>query len=242
MLTFTTSSSPSGTVVGPDLVTITVTGIISNVAAATNNQLFTNTLALTYNDDGQPYAFTTAVTGTIREPVLTITKSASPTTNIKAGDEVTYTLFVTHTAASRATAYDVVVQDIIPNVFTYKPSSLQAPGASATFSSSQQISATYASLPLGAGLTITYVVTVDATAEPSSVLTNTAAVSYTSMPGANPDERTGSGVGPNNYVTNTQATVTTSDVGFSKSLVDAAQLYHRRGDHLHTWIYRPDRH
>ena len=220
VLTFTTSSSPSGTVVGPDLVTITITGIISNVAAATNNKTFTNTLNLSYNDDGQPYAVTAAVTGTIREPALTIAKSASPTSNIKAGDEVTYTIFVTHAAASKATAYDVVVQDIIPAVLTYKPSSLQAPGASATFESSQQISATYAALALGAGLTITYVVTVDTNAQPSSALTNTAAVSYTSMPGANPDERTGSGVAPNNYLTNTQATVQTADLSLSKSLVE----------------------
>ena len=109
---------------------------------------------------------------------------------------------------------------MIPNPFTYKDGSLQAPGASATFTSSQLISATYISLPLGTGLTITYVVTVDSIAQPSSLLTNTAVVSHTSLPGASPDERTGSGVGPNNYYTSTQAVVSTADLSVTKVLHD----------------------
>ena len=207
MLTFTTSRSPTGTVLGPDLVTITVTGIISNVAVATNNKIFTNTLSMTYHEDGQPYAFTAVVTGTIREPALTIAKSATPTSNIKAGDEITYTLFVTHAAEARLRPTTWWFQDVIPQSLHLQAGSLQAPGAAATFKSDQLITATYAALSLGSGLIITYVVTVDPIAQPSSVLTNTAVVSHTSLPGANPDERTGSGVAPNNYFTNTQATV-----------------------------------
>ncbi len=171
-------------------------------------------------DDGQFYGYTDTVTGTVKEPVLVITKQASPTSNIKAGDEVTYTLFLTHTAASTATAYDVVLVDAIPDVFTYKTGSLVHPRPDATFFANQVVSATYASLPLGSGVTITYVVIVDAAAEPSSLLTNTVTVTDTSMPGDNPDERTGSGIDPNDYVTSTIETVTTADVGISKSLVD----------------------
>ena len=149
-----------------------------------------------------------------------MTKSATPNSNIKAGDEITYTLLITHTPQSTATAYDLVFQDVIPNPFTYKDGSLQAPGAAATFTSSQLITATYVSLPLGSGLAITYVVTVDSIAQPSSLLTNTAVVSHTSLPGASPNERTGSGVGPNNYYTNTQAVVSTADLSVSKVVLD----------------------
>ncbi len=220
LLVFRPLSGTLGHAQGPDRVVITVTGIISNEIAADNNDIFTNRMDLTYRDDGQFYGYTDTVTGTVKEPVLVITKQASPTSNIKAGDEVTYTLFLTHTAASTATAYDVVLMDAIPDVFTYKTGSLVATGAASTFTADQVVSATYASLPLGSGVAITYVVTVDAAAEPSSLLTNTVTVTDTSMPGDNPDERTGTGVGPNDYITSTTETVTTADVGLSKSLVD----------------------
>ncbi len=210
----------TGNAQGPDRVVITVTGIISNEVAANNNDIFTNRMDLTYRDDGQRYGYSDNVTGTIKEPYLVITKQASPTSNIKAGDEVTYTLFLTHTGASTATAYDVVLVDAIPDVFTYKATSLVATGAASTFTADQVVSATYASLPLGSGVTITYVVIVDAGAEPSSLLTNTVSVTDTSTLGANPNERTGSGVGPNDYTTGTSATVSTADVRIAKSLVD----------------------
>ena len=61
VLTFTTASAPSGTVLGPDQIFITVTGFISNTSVATNNKVFTNTLSMTYREDGQPYAFTAVV-------------------------------------------------------------------------------------------------------------------------------------------------------------------------------------
>ena len=221
VLTFTTASVPSGTVLGPDQIFITVTGFISNTAVATNNKVFTNTLSMTYRR-GRPALRVQqrCVTGTIREPFLVMTKSATPNSNIKAGDEITYTLRITHTPQSTATAYDLVFQDVIPSPFTYKAGSLQAPGAAATFTSDQLITATYARLPLGSGLVITYVVTVDPIAQPSSLLTNTAVVSHTSLPGASPNERTGSGVGPNNYYTNTQAVVSTADLSVGKVVLD----------------------
>ena len=75
VLTFTTASAPSGTVLGPDQLFITVTGFISNTSVATNNKVFTNTLSMTYSEDGQPYRFSSVVTGTIREPFLVMTKT-----------------------------------------------------------------------------------------------------------------------------------------------------------------------
>ena len=56
-------------------------------------------------------------------------QDGAPNANIEAGDEITYTLFITHTPQSTVTAYDLDFQDVIPNAFTYKDGSLQAPGA-----------------------------------------------------------------------------------------------------------------
>ena len=47
------------------------------------------------------------------EPVLDITKT-TPATNIEAGDTVTYTITVQHTAASTANAYDLEIIDTLP--------------------------------------------------------------------------------------------------------------------------------
>ncbi len=49
----------------------------------------------------------------IIEPVLEITKT-TPATNIEAGDTVTYTITVQHTAASTANAYDFELIDTLP--------------------------------------------------------------------------------------------------------------------------------
>ena len=49
----------------------------------------------------------------IIEPVLEITKT-TPATNIEAGDTVTYTITVQHTAASTANAYDLEIIDTLP--------------------------------------------------------------------------------------------------------------------------------
>ncbi|RME84737.1 MAG: DUF11 domain-containing protein, partial [Caldilineae bacterium] len=221
-LVFTTSAPAANRVDGPDTLTVTVTGIISNELAANNNDIFTNTVDMTYIEDGQPYNFNTAVSGVVREPILQISKNATPTTGIRKGDEITYTLTLTHAPGSTATAYDVVVIDTIPDRFTYKPGSLlTSPAADATFTANQVISATYnVFAPTDPTHVITYVVTVDDNAEPSSALTNTVSVSYTSMPGTNPDERTGSGIGPDDYLTSTQQVVNTAPVQIQKRLLD----------------------
>jgi len=202
--------------------TIAYTGVVRNIAANQDGVVVTNTGRLAWQDGvGAPQTpLTATATFTVVEPLLAISKVASPSSGLETGNEVTYTITISHAAASKVPAYDLVVQDVIPDVLTYKPGSLQAPGAAATFESSQQISATYTALPLGASLVLTYVVTVDQAAQASSLITNTAIVSHTSMPGDNPNERTGNGIAPNDYYTNTGAPIRTLDLSVGKALVE----------------------
>ncbi|MBX3052028.1 MAG: DUF11 domain-containing protein [Caldilineaceae bacterium] len=223
-LIFTTGAA--GTVMGPDSVAITVTGLISNALTADNNDIFTNRADLTWVDDGRDYSLNDAVDGQIVEPILVIAKQATPNKDLQAGDEITYTLRVTNTAPSTATAFDVVLTDAIPNFLTYSRG-FSAPGASSSGATAQLITATYAQIPLGQSVTITYVVDVHAGAPVGRDLINTAVISHTSMPGDNPSERTGDPTDPggaaNDHNTSTTEGITVAPLEISKSILATNQ-------------------
>jgi len=63
------------------------------------------------------------LTTTVTAPVLSVTKSVSPTGNQPPGTELTYTVTVTNNGTGVATA--VVITDIIPTFTTYKPGSIK---------------------------------------------------------------------------------------------------------------------
>ncbi|OUC07147.1 hypothetical protein RY27_16660, partial [Litorilinea aerophila] len=211
-----------GNLQGQVQITAVITSFVQNIGTNVDGQVRTNQAYLTYLDDGQPYQFTDSDTVTVIEPELNIAKGHSAGGNaVRAGDLITYTVTVSHTSASSTTAYDVKIVDQIPDKFTLVPNSLQvSPPPASTFTTGQRISVTYASIaPISPTIVITYVVSIDGDAEPSSLLTNTAVVSYTSLPGPNPNERDGSG-GINDYRDETQATVRTGDVTIAKVLWD----------------------
>lgn len=219
-LTFTTSAPAPGVVDGPDFVTITVTGLISNAIAADNNDVFTNRVDLTYTEDGQNYAYARTRDGTIREPSLSIDKTAVSATNLDAGDDVTYTLTIDDLPAATATAYDLTVVDTLPDELTVKPGSISAPGAAFITGDAQTITVTYASFAVGdPARTISYVATLDSAVSPDDGYDNTAVLTYTSTPGDNPDERTGTGVLPDDHRDTDTATVNTATPTIAKTFV-----------------------
>jgi len=226
VITFTTSGTPSGIVQGADQITITVNGVISNVIEANNNDIFTNTLELSFYEDGQYYRYEDSVDGTIREPVLEINKTASPSSGIQAGDLITYTLIVEHTPQSTATAYNVIVTDSIPTDLTLVAGSLKTdPSASSSVTDSQHITVTYDLFTQASAIfTITYVVEADDSIQPSSQLINNAFVRWTSTADDPVEqERTGDGTGPNDYFDGSQAPVDTSVPTFAKYLLGGNQ-------------------
>jgi len=218
-ITFTTSSV-TRTVFGPDQLTITVTGFISNVSAAQQGVNFTNSITLSTSHDGQRWIYTDAVTGSIREPVLQIDKSVTPFGDVRLDSVLTYTLAIYHAYNSDATAYDVVITDAVPSVLAYVPGSLQvtAPsGAVVSATLGNLLTITVTEYPVSPSpILVTYQATVTQGAEPASTYVNTASVRWTSRPGNNPHERNGSGLGPNDYSTNDSTVFGTALVDMRK--------------------------
>jgi uncharacterized repeat protein (TIGR01451 family)/fimbrial isopeptide formation D2 family protein len=148
----------------------------------------------------------------IVEPLLDITKSATPNLGLDAGDIVTYTFSVTHTAASTADAQDVSINDLLPNHMTYVGNVVAVTGPAPTVTnSSPNIIFSWANIPLGSTYTFTFAVRVDLTAGPADVLTNTGTLAWSTLPGGDPTERT--------YTDTASAVVTTRPPTMEKNIV-----------------------
>ena len=204
---------------------VRVTARIANVIGNQAGGTLVNTAGVRYLD---PALGTTTVAAptprsvAILEPGLRIAKSATPT-NPRFGDVVTYTLVLDHAPASTADAFDVTLGDTLPAGLTYVAGSLaHAAGLAPTTlgESGGTISATFSSFPQGSTTTLTYRATVPGPggAAIGQSLVNGATTTWTSLAGADPEERTGaSGVGSglNNYAAATTAPVTIGGVDLS---------------------------
>ncbi|RLE44879.1 hypothetical protein DRJ25_06270, partial [Candidatus Woesearchaeota archaeon] len=133
------------------------------------------------------------------EPVLNLTKTASADTDWLYGETVTYTLVIDHDATSNAPAYDIVVTDTVPSGLTYVGGSISAPAGWTPSASGADLTWTCTASPCSLPVSLTFQATVDAppsasALDPSnSTVTNTAYMTWTSLPGADATERDGSG-------------------------------------------------
>ncbi|NWF67574.1 MAG: DUF11 domain-containing protein, partial [Chloroflexi bacterium] len=87
--------------------------VMGSVSTNVDGAALTNNASLTYDNNGTPATLTdpTPPTITVIEPQITTTKSVTPSTNVQAGDDLTYTVRFTNTG--RATAYDVTADDVL---------------------------------------------------------------------------------------------------------------------------------
>ena len=199
-----------------------VTAMVGNVVGNQSNVHLINHAGVRYTnpDSGSvtiaapesPYV-------AVVEPVLKVVKNAS-TASPGFGAVVTYTLTVSHAAASNATAYDATLTDTLPAGLTYVGASLQHTGGQVpdtTNVAGNTITLTFGTL-LGADTsTFTYQATVadKSVVSLKQILTNNARVTWSSLPGSPADERTGAdGVGGalNDYAAATTAPVTVSGI------------------------------
>ncbi|MCX7789973.1 MAG: isopeptide-forming domain-containing fimbrial protein [Chloroflexaceae bacterium] len=204
------------------LVDNTVAG--NNIAGANRD----NTFAVRVN--GTSIATSANVSVRIAEPSFTLNKQviATPT---DAGDTVTYRVtYTSATGADRATAFDVRLRDPLPADLTLNLASVSVtPGGGASGitnnSAGNTVEIVVAQIPPGGSVTVEYSATVNAGAVNGRTLTNTANLTYTSLPGpngtttnptgsatpgasgSNTGERDGSG-GINNYSRSATANVT----------------------------------
>lgn len=180
------------------------------------------------------------------EPTPTVTKSVSPTTG-DAGDVVTYTVTVTNpTGTNAATAFNTRILDTLPALMSLNVASVAvnlAGGATGTTNSSagSTVDVSVDTLPPGGTATITYTATLGAALTPNQVITNSAVVTETSLPGAsgtagnptgsnvtgaagsNTGERTGSGTAPNDLSATSAASVTVLTLSPNKSILSTSE-------------------
>lgn len=216
--TLGTVTNPANASTTDDFLDINVNAVVANVVgnqslpAATNTRTNGATLTQTPASGLPVVGSTQSVTATLVEPNLVQTKTALPLAP-SLGDEVTYTLRVAHTAASTATAFAVLVKDLLPTNLTYVAGSASiTPDA---VSVGQNLQWTIPSLALAPGFTeITYRARVATVATIGVALTNSATLGYQSLTGtptATNNIRDGSqgSAGPlNDYVGSATAPVT----------------------------------
>ncbi len=122
----------------------------------------------------------------VAEPALSVSKTAAPAA-ISIGSEVTITLTIQHTAASKTDAYDVVLSDVLPAEVQYVPGSLECTSGAqdadvACSEGNNTITAQWSNFALtGGNGRITFRVTI--LSIPQAGITNTANVLWTSLPG-----------------------------------------------------------
>ncbi len=174
-----------------DEIRVSVTGRLLDLAPNQSGDLLTNT-ALVQFGPGLNASSSAQVDAVA--PVLAIVKSGDITQG-DAGDTVTFTLTINHPAASTADAFDVVLNDDLPAGLTLVTGTLTTDSGSVPTDLIEDVagngfSAGWVSFGLSETSVLTFEATVDPEVTPSEVITNTATVDWTSLPGdSDPDDR-----------------------------------------------------
>jgi large repetitive protein len=202
-----------------ETLTLTYRAVVLNTAANLRGQARNNSVAWTA---GSPAVVASAPDVTIVEPELQVVKTVAPA-NVDAGDSVTYTLVVSHTAASNADSFNAALLDTLPAGLTVTAGPTATGTAPTTLVlNAGAIEASWTSFPVGSTTTITFTATVSTALTPGTVVTNLSGISWTGLPGDvtttlspyNPlgVERTGNAGGPggaaNGYRASDPASVT----------------------------------
>ncbi len=205
-----------------EYVVVEFNALADNYVAGSNDAGDTRANVAAVHVGGVTLASHTAAAITIVEPLLTIAKTANPTT-LDNGDTVTYTVVIANTnGVTRSTAYELVITDVVPSELTLNPASLSISTGSIS-NVGNAITATVPSLTITGTVTLTYTARLDNLTF-GTPITNLAGVVYTSLPGSgtvgnatgsntpgasgtDTGERTGSG-GVNDYAATDPATIT----------------------------------
>ncbi len=221
---------------GDDTLVISFSALVDD--EATNRRVsgsIPNTAILRWEDAaGNPTTANASASTPVVEPNLTITKTDNDVDGVlDPGQDVVFTVTPTNTTGTRvSTAHDLVVVDTVPAELT----PLEGPGDLAedgdTIPSSgglwneglRTITWTVSNLAPGASSPLTYTARADDPLLGSSTITNTAAVTGSSMAGSVPGERdaTSPNGGPGSgYQATVNNTLTAPALGIAKAAVPA---------------------
>ncbi|MBK1644967.1 hypothetical protein CKO25_09955, partial [Thiocapsa imhoffii] len=240
---------------GAAQVIIDFDALVLNTSNNNHNEDKTNTATLNYvNRDGNTQSQTATQQTRIVEPLPSVTKSSSPTT-ASGGDTVTFTVVATAaTGSNRTRLWDVVVTDTLPARYlnpTLTSAVLSRGNVNVTTCGSfagqtltlsmDCLDAAERYLAPGQTITLTYTATLDPSIAFEEVVTNTAQVRGTSLPGSYgtgnatpgaPDSDTGERTGSNQPNTSGQAvndlnatasaTLTANRPSLTKEVADAS--------------------
>ena len=244
----TVSLDPDGNATN-DSFLVQVTARVANVIGNQSGTPLTNRASIIFtNPQSGPKTVDAPAPAsvTVLEPVLKLVKSVDKPSP-RFGDTVTYTLTISHDAASNSDAFDVDLTDTLPTGLTYVGGSLLNTGGLAPTSTSvvgNDISIHFNSLPLSPTPTSTF--TYQATVGDSTQvhlkdpLVNSAIATWTSLSGADANERTGAngvGAGLNNYAFKTTVTVTVSGIDLDVSKDDLQPSATRAANLTYTLTY-----
>jgi len=206
---------------GDETVMIEFDALVSNTA--NNQNADTKGNAFTVEINSVDRGTSNTVTATIVEPELSLTKVADDDAP-SLGQTITYTLTLSHLPASASDSHDLQIVDVVPAGLTYVGPVLPLPtGWSLDDSSAPILTFTSSGLTLAASsVNMSYTATlgVPPTVNVGDTLTNTAGLTWTSLPGTDTNERTGSGVGPNDYNDSSPETITASEADVTLSKTD----------------------
>jgi len=181
-------NAPDGMVGDADRVVIQVVATLVDVAANANGDGLTNTALVQFGAGLNASA--NAVVDVV-EPLLDIDKSGSIAQG-DAGDTVTFTITIDHLPASAADAHDLVLQDALPADLILNPASINVisgPNFDVNTSAGNSVALGWMRLNLGTTIVLEYQATLANSVMPGQTVTNTGDLSWTSIAGANPDER-----------------------------------------------------
>jgi uncharacterized repeat protein (TIGR01451 family) len=164
------------------------------------------------------------------EPAMSVAQLADQATG-DAGDVITFTVRVDHTAAATGAGMDVKITHVLPADTTYVALSLASTGIQAATTLSEAagtITASWDWIPLGFYGEITFKAAPKATVQPGQVITNTSSLAYDTLdagPPAVPDERAYTGT-----ASTTTFTVDTPTAAFYAESLFATSQPHTLAD------------
>ena len=190
--------------------------------------------------DGVQLRESGSVSITTAEPSITnVAKGADPTSG-DAGDQVNFTVtFSNANGADNSSALDARVLDALPADMTYLGNvNVTGGGAWVDNSVGDTVDIVITEVVKGANVTVTYSATIDVTAAPNQVITNTATLTYTSAAGANGSGLAGSAIpgapgdddgernhsgGVDDYTDNDDASVTMDNLALAMTIDDTSE-------------------
>ena len=191
------SGLPTGATIIPDTAQAYAGNITAGSPGSSTNPAQSNQVNVTLNGN----------------PILNLNKSANPSSNLKPGDTITYTLTLSNSGSSAAD--NVVVIDPIPSGVSYKGNITSSTGSGSFDAINNRVIFSISSLNAGASATLTFDVTVGTLQSGPTTLLNTATVTASNASLHTANASAGASASP---------TLTLSKTGPAQSAYPAATL------------------